>query len=81
MSDLNDKTQIDEKTQKEPLEKLLNIDETAKILGRSKATLYTWICRKKIEFVKISNRVMFEQDYIREFIKKRIHKPLEVCEI
>lgn len=59
-----------------PLEKLLNIDEAANILNISKATLYTWICRKKIEVVKLSNRVMFNQEYLRDYIRKHTVKSL-----
>ena len=61
---------------KSVLERLLNIDETAEILGISKATLYTWICRKKIEVVKIGNRALFNPVYIREYIKRHTVKPL-----
>ena len=58
------------------IERLLTIDETAEILGISKATLYTWVCRKKIEVVKVSSRVMFDPAYIREYIKKHTVKSL-----
>ncbi len=75
MSDLNDETK-NENTQYEPLEKLLNIEEAAAVLGISKATLYTWICRKKIDVVKVSNRVLFSQAYLRDYIKKHTVKSL-----
>ena len=52
------------------LERLLSVDETATILGISRATLYTWICRKKIDVVKIGNRALFDPAYIREYIEK-----------
>lgn len=58
------------------LERLLTIDETAEILGISKATLYTWICRKRIEVIKVSSRVMFDPAYIREYIKKHTVRAL-----
>ena len=60
------------------IERLLTIDETAEILGISKATLYTWVCRKKIEVVKVSSRVMFDPAYIREYIEKHTVKSL-IC--
>ena len=50
----------------------LSVDETASILGISKATLYSWICRKKITVVKVSNRSLFDPEDIREYI--RSHK-------
>ena len=52
------------------MDRLLNVDETASILGISRATLYTWICRKKVEVVKIGSRAMFDPEYIKDYIKK-----------
>lgn len=52
------------------MDRLLTVDETASILGISRATLYTWICRKKIEVVKIGSRALFDPAYIKDYIKK-----------
>ena len=60
------------------IERLLTIDETAEILGISKTTLYTWVCRKKIEVVKVGNRALFNPSYIRKYIEKHTVKALTI---
>ena len=50
------------------IEPLKNIKETAKILGISAKTLRDWVWRKKIDYVKSGDRVMFEPEVIRQFI-------------
>ena len=50
---------------------LLNIKETATILKISESTLYRWVHQKKIEHIKIGSRVLFSEDYLKEFIKSR----------
>ncbi len=64
---------------KDKMERLLNMDETSAILGISKATLYSWICKKKIGVVKVSSRSMFDPADIREFINSHKVKPLMAC--
>ena len=51
------------------MDRLLNMDETAAILGISKATLYSWISRKQISVVKVSSRSMFDPADIKEYIE------------
>lgn len=48
---------------------LLNIKETASYLRISKSTLYRWVHQKTIEYVKIGSRVLFSEDYLKEFVK------------
>ena len=60
---------------KDKMERLLNMNETSAILGISKSTLYTWICRKKIGVVKVSSRSMFDPADIREYINSHKIKP------
>lgn len=60
---------------KDKLERLLNITEASKILGISKATLYSWISRKQISVVKVSSRAMFDPADIREYIDSHKVKP------
>lgn len=50
------------------IEPLKNVKETAKILGISEKTLRDWVWRKKIDYVKSGDRVMFEPEAIRQFI-------------
>ena len=54
---------------KAKMDRLLNMDETAAILGISKATLYSWISRKQISVVKVSSRSMFDPADIKEYIE------------
>ena len=52
------------------LEPLLSINEVARILAVSPATIRTWIHRKRIPYVKMGRRVGFHPDTIRTFIAK-----------
>lgn len=48
---------------------LLNVQETASYLRISTSTLYRWENQKKIERIKIGSRVLFSEDYLKEFVK------------
>ena len=47
---------------------LLNVQEAASYLRISVSTLYRWVHQKKIKHVKIGSRVLFSNDYLKEFI-------------
>lgn len=47
---------------------LLNIKEAASYLRISTSTLYRWVHQKKIKHAKIGSRVLFSNDYLKEFI-------------
>jgi excisionase family DNA binding protein len=49
-------------------EPLMSVKQTAKVLGISEKTLRDWVWRKKIDYVKTGDRVMFEPEAIRQFI-------------
>ena len=51
-------------------EPLMSIKQTAKILGIKEKTLRDWVWRKKIDYVKSGDRVMFEPEAIRQFIAR-----------
>ncbi len=59
-------------TQITPLEKLLNMDQTADFLGVSKFTLYSWISQKKIKVVKIGSRSMFRPSDLCDYIRSHV---------
>lgn len=40
--------------------RLLNIDELTDYTGLSKNTLYTWVCQRRIPFLKIGRLVKFD---------------------
>ena len=51
------------------MEKLLNIDELAEILGVTKATIYSWTSHNKIPHIKLSKRLLkFREKEIMDWI-------------
>ncbi len=52
------------------LEPLMSVKLTAKILGVSEKTLRDWVWRKKVDYVKSGDRVVFEPEAIRQFIAR-----------
>ena len=61
------------------LEPLMSIKQVAKILGIKEKTLRDWVWRKKIDYVKSGDRVMFEPEMIRQFIAlNRVHAKTRV---
>lgn len=48
---------------------LLDVQDTASYLHVSVSTLYRWVHKKEIEHIQLSSRVLFSQDYLKEFIK------------
>ncbi len=49
---------------------LLTIKEVSEVLKISESTLYRWVHKKEIPFVKLGGKPRFLQDEIQEFIKK-----------
>ncbi len=47
---------------------LLDVQEVASYLHISTSTLYRWVHQKKIKHAKIGSRVLFSNDYLKEFI-------------
>ncbi len=48
---------------------LLDIQQTADYLHISVSTLYRWVHRKEIQYIKIGSRVLFSQESLEEFIR------------
>lgn len=48
---------------------LLNVQDTARYLHISVSTLYRWVHRKEIQYIKIGSRVLFSQESLEEFIR------------
>ena len=76
----NVKNQKDEivNTMVAPLEKLLNMEETRDILGVSRSTLYSWICKRKIRVIKMGSKSMFMPSDIWNFIRKQAKEPIKI---
>lgn len=54
------------------MEKLLNIDEVSKILGVTRATIYSWTSRNRIPHVKLSKRLLkFREKEIMDWIARK----------
>ena len=54
------------------MEKLLNVDEVAEILGVAKATIYCWTCQNKIPHIKLTKRLLkFRENEIIEWISQK----------
>ncbi len=54
------------------MEKLLNIDELAEILGVTKATIYSWTSQNKIPHVKLTKRLLkFREQEIMDWISQK----------
>lgn len=49
---------------------LLTIKEVSNILKISESTLYRWVHKKVIPFVKIGGKLLFDEDEIQKYIKK-----------
>ena len=48
---------------------LLTVKETAEVLKISESTLYRWVHKKKINYIKLGG-LKFDSDYIQEYIKQ-----------
>ncbi len=51
------------------MEKLLNVNQLADILGLKKITVYEWVRSNRIPFIKLGKRVLFHPSDIADFIK------------
>lgn len=50
--------------------KLLTVEEIAKLFQTSTSTIYRWVHKREIPFVKLGGKLRFSQDAIQEYIKK-----------
>ncbi len=51
--------------------RLLNINEAAEYMGLSKNTLYTWVCQRRIPFVKCGWLTKFDIRDVDKWIESR----------
>ena len=59
------------------MEKILDIQETASYLHIFISTLYRWVHYRKIEYIKIGSKVLFSENYLKEFIKSNTNIVLD----
>jgi excisionase family DNA binding protein len=63
------------------MEKLLNVEEMAEILGISKNTLNHWISLRKIPFIKLGGRstpVRFRPSQVLKWLESKEVKPSRI---
>lgn len=51
--------------------RFLNVRELAEYLGIKRHTIYTWVSMKRIPYVKMGGRVMFDMRDVEKWIKER----------
>ncbi|MCR4318786.1 MAG: helix-turn-helix domain-containing protein [Candidatus Brocadiaceae bacterium] len=54
------------------VDKLLNMDETASLLGLKKSTLYAAVMRKQITHVKLGKLTRFRPEDLQAYINKNL---------
>ena len=59
------------------MQRLLNIEETASLLGLAIPTIYKAVCARKIPFIKIGGRLLFDPERIEEWINSKKVEPIE----
>lgn len=57
------------------MKKLLSVSDTANLLNVKVSTLYAWVHRKKIPFVKTGGKLGFIEDQINDFIMSNNYIP------
>ena len=50
--------------------KLLTVDEVAELFKTSKSTIYRWVHKREIPFVKLGGKLRFAENDIQIFIKQ-----------
>ncbi len=50
--------------------RLININELSEYIGLSISTIYSWVSRRRIPFVKCGRLTKFDLERINEWIKK-----------
>lgn len=54
---------------------LMNIVETSNYLGIAKNTIYAWVHKKQIPFVKLGGRLFFKAKDLEQFIEENTIRP------
>lgn len=54
---------------------LLTIDQTADYLGVSKLTIYDWVSKRTIAYVKVGRLLRFRQQHLDTWIEQHTVRP------
>ena len=57
------------------MEHLIEYEEAAKLLGIQPATIYTWVSRRKIPFVKVGGALRFRPSALEAWLQEREYRP------
>ncbi|KKP40243.1 MAG: hypothetical protein UR30_C0005G0024 [Candidatus Peregrinibacteria bacterium GW2011_GWC2_33_13] len=55
------------------MQNLLSLKDVSKILNLKESTIYAWVHRKKISYVKIGGKLAFIEAHIQDFIEKNTY--------
>jgi len=55
---------------------LLTVDEAAAYLSVSPLTVYDWVSKRNIEYVKVGRLVRFREQALEKWIEKHTVKPI-----
>lgn len=58
------------------MKNLLSINEAAELLNIKVPTLYRWVHIKKIAFIKMGNKLRFQEDHLLKFIEENTFLPI-----
>ena len=59
-------------------QRLLSISQAAYYLGISRHTLYGWVSQKRIPYVKVGRRTMFDKKALDKWVEEKSVEPLEL---
>ena len=57
------------------MENLIGPEEAAKALGIQTMTIYTWVTRRKIPYVKVGGALRFRPSALETWLQEREHLP------
>ena len=60
------------------MEKLLCIKEVAELTGLSRATIYSYVCKKIVPHYKLGTRTLFNRTELEDWISARSVKSLTI---
>ena len=57
--------------------RILTIEEVSEMVRLKKSTLYTYVAQRKIPYIKLDWKILFDEDEIEEWINSRRVAPLK----
>jgi len=56
------------------LKKYLNVKELSRLTGLKQSTIYQWVNQRKIPYIKLGKKVLFDPDKINKWIDENTVK-------